>query len=281
MKGAERNLRASLRILTLVKDHPLLFTEDLVSEALTDSELKHVPAAKVRNELLRLTNMHFVERRVIDQEHPLSGSKWEITNEGKNFLNFFEKFEERMHAFLFVHPHEEFETKIVVTMPHELGSTIQKYGEYAISTRDCLELMMRNTSSNVKIATPYFDETLVFVLDYLKPEINIDILSYETPIEVAAADTKRRLLIRMKQRFRHFECKNFSKYVGGVQIYIPHAKTYISDNKRLVITSANLRQTSLLDNFEMGVYTEDPRLVAIATDIFSEVWKNAAEFRFL
>jgi len=280
MTSVEENLEVISRILTLVDGHPLLPTEDLVHKALTDEMLKRTPAAKIRNELLRLANMRLVERKIIDQEHPLSGSKWKITEDGKCFLDFSKKFNKKISAFYEQAPTSEFETKVVVTMPYELRGIIQKHGEHVISTRDCLELMMRNTSNNIRIATPYFDGTLAFVLDYLGPKASVNILTYETPTEVAANEAKRRLLTRMKQRFQCFECKNFAKYVEGIQIYIPHAKTYISDDKRLIITSANLKQTSLFDNFEMGIYTENPKLVRVAISIFDEVWKNATEYRY-
>lgn len=53
-----------------------------------------------------------------------------------------------------------------------------------------------------------------------------------------------------------------------------HAKLLISDEKIALISSANLSSTGLYHNFECGVLTDEPSVIAEALSFFEEVWND-------
>lgn len=59
--------------------------------------------------------------------------------------------------------------------------------------------------------------------------------------------------------------RNFSKL---------HSKIYLFDDKKVVITSGNLTSGGLLRNYEYGVLTDEPEIVAKVSGDFGEIWNG-------
>lgn len=54
-----------------------------------------------------------------------------------------------------------------------------------------------------------------------------------------------------------------------------HAKLYLFDEKRVVVTSANLTDAALLRNHEFGFVAEDPEIVVPCREYFENLWCRA------
>ncbi len=53
-----------------------------------------------------------------------------------------------------------------------------------------------------------------------------------------------------------------------------HAKMLIVDEREVLVTTANLSQTGLYENYEIGVYAENPELAKRAKEFFELVWNS-------
>jgi hypothetical protein len=54
-----------------------------------------------------------------------------------------------------------------------------------------------------------------------------------------------------------------------------HTKLYVFDRQEVIITSANLTDAAFKRNHELGIATEDPRLVGDACRYFEDLWQRA------
>ena len=52
--------------------------------------------------------------------------------------------------------------------------------------------------------------------------------------------------------------------LGGELLFVPplHAKIYMIDRKEAIVTSANLSQGGIDDNYEAGVWLNDPQVLS-------------------
>jgi cardiolipin synthase len=53
-----------------------------------------------------------------------------------------------------------------------------------------------------------------------------------------------------------------------------HAKLAVVDEKEVLITTANLTQTGLWENYETGFWAENEKLASQAKDFFDVVWNS-------
>ena len=51
-----------------------------------------------------------------------------------------------------------------------------------------------------------------------------------------------------------------------------HAKMVVADRKELLVSSVNLTQTGLWENYEAGVWMRDEALAGKAVEYFGELW---------
>jgi phosphatidylserine/phosphatidylglycerophosphate/cardiolipin synthase-like enzyme len=63
---------------------------------------------------------------------------------------------------------------------------------------------------------------------------------------------------------------------GAQQTQI-HAKVFIADNRQAYVGSANLTETSLIHNLELGLLVEDTNLVTELRRVFLDVYENFAK----
>jgi phosphatidylserine/phosphatidylglycerophosphate/cardiolipin synthase-like enzyme len=54
-----------------------------------------------------------------------------------------------------------------------------------------------------------------------------------------------------------------------------HSRMLISDDRELLISSADLTRDQLYDEFNAGIYTRDPEVISQAIEFFDEMWKGS------
>jgi phosphatidylserine/phosphatidylglycerophosphate/cardiolipin synthase-like enzyme len=143
-----------------------------------------------------------------------------------------------------------------------------------------LRSMLFDADRTVRIANPYFDTSESVISDLASlPSRGIDtrILTREygsnpTTREaleavVAAADPAALSNLAVRDLYAR-------DVDTGDHAYAIHAKAVISDNRRCYIGSANLMQTGLSANFELGVLLEGP-MVGQVIEVFDEAFAAA------
>lgn len=144
---------------------------------------------------------------------------------------------------------------------------------------DDLRQMFFDADSTVRIANPYFDPTSSVVGD-LASIANRGVKTKILTRETKDADPKlRRALNTMYEDVkpanrRYVEVRDLFKQDSdtGRQAYATHAKITIADEDLCYLGSANLTDTSLSDNFELGVLLRG-EIVLTATAVFDAVFE--------
>jgi hypothetical protein len=65
---------------------------------------------------------------------------------------------------------------------------------------------------------------------------------------------------------------------GVRQNELLHARMVVSDEQRLLVSNADLTRDQLHDSFNAGIYTEHPKTVNSATEMFTSMWESSKPF---
>ncbi|MEA5095677.1 MAG: phospholipase D-like domain-containing protein [Sedimentibacter saalensis] len=116
------------------------------------------------------------------------------------------------------------------------------------------------------------DKQIKLCAPFIKSSIVNDIYTYKKDNAEITIITNIRLMSFYR---KVLDTSALSKIInsGGIVYNYPllHAKIYLFDNKKLVITSANLTDSGLKRNKEYGILTDDYDLVKIANNDFNQM----------
>ncbi|GAB6862880.1 phospholipase D family protein [Haloplanus litoreus] len=154
------------------------------------------------------------------------------------------------------------ETSLVATLPPDADPVAQQ----AVDRTDLqLQTLLNRADSIARIAAPYFDpDERVFEAIVALPERGVEtrVLTREVRPPHGDPDTRDaidRLRGNMSASARDlFEVRDLYEKGPGGQEEAIHAKAVIVDESRCYLGSANLIQTALTSNFELGVLLEGP-----------------------
>lgn len=143
-----------------------------------------------------------------------------------------------------------------------------------------LRSMLFEADETVRIVNPYFDTSDAVIGDLASlPRRGVDTRLITR--EVATNDRTATAIRRVVEEAGEAGLRNLSvrdlyavEESSGDHAYAAHAKAIISDDRRCYIGSANLMQTGLAANFELGVLLDGP-LVARVVDVFDTVFEAA------
>jgi len=121
-----------------------------------------------------------------------------------------------------------------------------------------LTMMFNNVKSELTISSPYISDAganllIKSVSNSFKEKGLLRFITDLSPKNIYQGSTNP------------FSFEKFFKEINLVQVFHLsklHAKVYIQDNKKAIITSGNLTAGGLYNNFEYGILTEDSRLVS-------------------
>lgn len=130
--------------------------------------------------------------------------------------------------------------------------------------KDALLELVSCSEHSVKITSPFVKENICRdLVNAKKPTAEIQLLTsfklpniYSGSLDLAALE----VIISDKGKV-----KNFPKL---------HSKIYLFDDKKVVITSGNLTNGGLLNNYEYGILTDEPNVVAQVSGDFLTVWNS-------
>jgi len=248
---------------TFVKDSKkvLEFTEN--SWKTTETIKKNL---KIESSLLgllsHLNSLGFLENEVMDEMSPITSSKWRTTKEGTSFLRLIKK--KRLD---FRKSEKDEEKAVVMSIPMEFKNEFLKDHKEVRLTQEVLKTLVIEAQKEIKIMSPFIDATITSLLSDLKKDVNVKIITTAKTDEKDKI-IKNYILTRLEKQNENIEVKYIKKSEEGTQLYQIHAKMIISDDKLCYVGSANIIETSIFHNLELGLLISDPYLIDLLSDIF-------------
>lgn len=137
-------------------------------------------------------------------------------------------------------------------------STVPPYDKSLLSYS---EEMIKTTSENLKIITPYIDMSLIsIILDKYDEKIDIKIITRNR----ASFSGKS-----SKEAFEHIHEKLKTNHRHNDLI---HSRIILKDKSEALVSSADLTQDSLLGQFNAGIVTTEKNTVMKLLEYFENVW---------
>jgi cardiolipin synthase len=136
--------------------------------------------------------------------------------------------------------------------------------------------MLSKAEKEVLIASPH-----IYYTDWLTAELK-PILSKGVKVRIITWPSYERRNFKgiedvVEDKKQYFTLKRFLEMFppGTVRINDNiHAKLAVVDEKEVLITTANLTQTGLWENYETGFWAENEKLASQAKDFFDVVWNS-------
>jgi len=185
------------------------------------------------------------------------------SKEGKNFHRYIDILKEGKKP-----PVIQKTTNILtVTLPPRWSISLsdKSIGEY-ISTINAQRKVLERSNNRLVVITPFIDPAVLQMIipDYY-PEKECIVITSEKKLKYENSYVLDKLRDVLERRF------GLSKiYFYSELSMILHGKIWLSD-LAILITSANIKSDSVTDNFEIGVYSEDPSLIMTTTNLVNKI----------
>jgi Phosphatidylserine/phosphatidylglycerophosphate/cardiolipin synthases and related enzymes len=233
-----------------------------------------VAGANSAAHLIKLQGLGFVERVIIDDLSPFSMSKWRITKEGRAFIRLFEKGDNFQDTDGKVAAAKREQNTIVMTLPRGLVNTFLQDHPFVELTNEALTNMFQNAREEINIFSPYVDSSISFLMQVVEDNVKVRVIT--TPV---IATNKKELpnaaLERLSQS-KNLQTRYIRSSLDGIQMYQTHAKMIMVDGKIAYIGSANIKETSIFYNLELGCLIKDQNVLKDLAEVFDDVFANYA-----
>jgi phosphatidylserine/phosphatidylglycerophosphate/cardiolipin synthase-like enzyme len=158
---------------------------------------------------------------------------------------------------------------IVLTIPPQFRLAWKGGG---LGTYEAIAGLLGEAAATVRVFSPYVDPTFTALLMRVGPRVPVKIVTTArdgrsvrpNPVLERCA-TDRALEVRYVVEHRH-----------KAQMFQMHAKLVCVDARAAYVGSANLTDTSIHYNLELGLLTREPVEVAALESLFSFVWESLA-----
>jgi phosphatidylserine/phosphatidylglycerophosphate/cardiolipin synthase-like enzyme len=155
--------------------------------------------------------------------------------------------------------------KLVMTTPPSASETFEKRMPRVAPTHEVFTELFSSARKEVRIFSPYVDPTFTSLLQMCKAPVWIVTTARDgrpprsNPVLERCA-ASRDVVVRYVVERRN-----------GAQLFQMHAKMIIADGRVAYIGSANLTDTSIHYNLEMGVWVQDRDMVSKLSRVFDFV----------
>jgi hypothetical protein len=162
------------------------------------------------------------------------------------------------------------ERVVAMSLPPTLREAILGRAPGVVETRLAFERLFRSAERTLKIFAPYVDPTFTGLIQGVNAKIRmVTTVASGRPVRpnpvLERCSTTRDLVVRYLNEQR-----------DRALMYQMHAKLILADDTRAYVGSANLTDTSIHYNLELGLLTEDPAIVATLAKIFDHVFEQVA-----
>jgi len=159
---------------------------------------------------------------------------------------------------------------IVLSLPAEIKDPVLKRLPNAKMTYNVLESLFKSATSSIKIFSPFVDPTFTNLSQIAKCPIRAITTSIESRYQKGNAVLERCAL------HNNLLVKYMIQKQGKNQMFQIHAKMILCDNKLAYVGSANLTDTSIHYNFELGLFVTDKPTIESLTKLFDYLFENVA-----
>jgi phosphatidylserine/phosphatidylglycerophosphate/cardiolipin synthase-like enzyme len=146
------------------------------------------------------------------------------------------------------------ENRLVMSVPSDFGRAFTAAAPGVLSTYETLQSLFRRATRCVKVFSPYVDPTFTSLVQVAR-----------CPVKIITTSQGRRMrgnpVLERCSSFRDVMVRYIVERRGGHHLFQMHAKMVLADTWAAYIGSANLTDTSLHYNLELGVLTTEGPLV--------------------
>ena len=157
----------------------------------------------------------------------------------------------------------------VVSIPSPLRGPLNARIPGLLTTDQVFRRLLETAQRSLKIFSPYVDPAFTALAEGARAPIQVVTTLRES--RMRSSPVLERFASSRPLAVRYLHERRMS-----AQMFQLHAKTLIADGRRAYVGSANLTDTSLHYNFEMGLLIEEPEVVAALETLFDYVFNFAA-----
>jgi len=167
-------------------------------------------------------------------------------------------------------PGEGRSADLVLSLPSVLRGPVEARLPGVLTTDHVFRRLLETARKSLKIFSPYVDNSFTGMAQAAKVPIQVVTTLRE-------AKMKSSPVLERFATTRPLAVRYLCEKQGKSQMYQLHAKMILADGDRAYLGSANFTDTSLHYNFELGLYTEDPEVLARLHALFDYVFDYAAK----
>lgn len=161
-------------------------------------------------------------------------------------------------------------TGLVLSVPVPLREALEARARGLSTTADVFARMFASARTSIKVFSPYVDPSFTTLAQEARAPIQVVTTLREARMKSSPVLERFATTRPLAVRYLH------EKHAKS-QMFQLHAKMILADSSLAYIGSANMTDTSLHYNLELGVYLEDPDLIAQLHAIFDYVFDFAAK----
>lgn len=159
--------------------------------------------------------------------------------------------------------------RLVASLPVPLRDALRHRAPELLATIDVFRRLIEEARTSIKIFSPYVDPAFTSLAENAQAPIQVVTTLKETRMRSSPVLERFASSRPLAVRYLH-------ERQASAQMFQLHAKAILVDGERAYVGSANLTDTSLHYNFEMGVLIEDKPTVERLERIFDYVFGFAA-----
>lgn len=163
--------------------------------------------------------------------------------------------------------------RIVMSLPPTIREGLGPEGPPLRTTYEAFSELFRSARSSLKIFAPYVDPTFTGLMAGVAAEVQV-----VTTICTGRGGKLNAVLERCASAAAGGRV--FVRYLNEQRkqtlMYQMHAKLVLADGARAYVGSANLTDTSIHYNLELGLLVDDPGMTRSLERIFDHLFKNVA-----
>lgn len=159
--------------------------------------------------------------------------------------------------------------QLVMSIPSDFERAFSASAPGVLSTYQTLQSLFRRSTRCVKVFSPYVDPTFTSLVQVAR-----------CPVKIITTSQRRRLrgnpVLERCSSFRDVLVRYIAERRGGHHLFQMHAKMVLADDWAAYIGSANLTDTSLHYNLELGTLVTEAPLLASLDRAFNFLFDRVA-----
>ena len=159
--------------------------------------------------------------------------------------------------------------RLVASVPVPLRDPLRNRAPDALGTAEVFRRLLEEAKTSIKIFSPYVDPAFTALAERARAPIQVVTTLRESRMKASPVLERFATTHPLSVRYLHERRES-------AQMFQLHAKMLLADGERAYVGSANLTDTSLHYNFEVGLLVEDRAIVAALERMFDYVFSFSA-----